>query len=124
MMYNDNKNLAYSIQKDIVSIYYKDVSSTPVTKGKTAKELINLVDQETLPDVGEIKYINTTVSKVNSKYKTISSLKYKSNDQPESTCITIDDTITEYDLPTSTLTFLDLEYTPEDNGTIILNIID
>lgn len=118
----NKKQLTYSIQKDVISVYYKDIVNDPLTEGQTAKDLINLVKQEDLPDIDEIRYLKTTVSRVKSKYRVISLLKYNANGEPESQIITIEDEIKEYDQPTKTLIFEDVTIDEED-GTLVLNIV-
>ena len=122
---NSNKELTYSIQNNIVSIYYKDMIDDPLTEGKTAEDLIDLVEQEDLPDVLEIKSIRTTLSKAGAKYRLIALLKYNSNGKPGSRSITFDNTEEEvYDQPTENITIPQYVVVSDDDGNVVLDYVN
>ena len=122
---NSNKELTYSIQNNIVSVYYKDMIDDPLTEGKTAEDLIDLVEQEDLPDVLEIKSIRTTLSKAGAKYRLIALLKYNSNGKPGSRSITFDNTEEEvYDQPTENITIPQYVVVSDDDGNVILDYVN
>lgn len=118
----DNKQLSYSIQKDTISVYYKDIVDNPLTEGKTAEELIKLVKELDLPEIKEINYLRTTVSKVKNKYRVIALLKYNSDEQSDDRILTLYDTIEEYDKPTKTLTIVKTKYViiSDDDGVLVV----
>ena len=121
----NNRVLAYSIQKNIVSVYYKDMIDDPLTEGKTAEDLIDLVEQEDLPDVLEIKTIRTTLSKAGVKYRLIALLKYNSNGKPGSRSITFDNTEEEvYDQPTENITIPQYVVVSDDDGNVVLDYVN
>ena len=122
---NSNKELTYSIQNNIVSVYYKDMIDDPLTEGKTAEDLIDLVEQEDLPDVLEIKSIRTTLSKAGAKYRLIALLKYNSNGKPGSRSITFDNTEEEvYDQPTENITIPQYVVISDDDGNVVLDYVN
>ena len=122
---NSNKELTYSIQNNIVSVYYKDMIDDPLTEGKTAEDLIGLVEQEDLPDVLEIKTIRTTLSKAGAKYRLIALLKYNSNGKPGSRSITFDNTEEEvYDQPTENITIPQYVVVSDDDGNVVLDYVN
>jgi len=122
---NSNKELTYSIQNNIVSVYYKDMIDDPLTEGKTAEDLIDLVEQEDLPDVLEIKTIRTTLSKAGAKYRLIALLKYNSNGKPGSRSITFDNTEEEvYDQPTENITIPQYVVVSDDDGNVVLDYVN
>lgn len=122
---NSNKELTYSIQNNIVSVYYKDMIDDPLTEGKTAEDLIDLVEQEDLPDVLEIKSIRTTLSKAGAKYRLIALLKYNSNGKPGSRSITFDNTEEEvYDQPTENITIPQYVVVSDDDGNVVLDYVN
>lgn len=122
---NSNKELTYSIQNNIVSVYYKDMIDDPLTEGKTAEDLIDLVEQEDLPDVLEIKSIRTTLSKAGAKYRLIALLKYNSNGKPGSRSITFDNTEEEvYDQPTENITIPQYIVVSDDDGNVVLDYVN
>ena len=122
---NSNKELTYSIQNNIVSVYYKDMIDDPLTEGKTAEDLIDLVEQEDLPDVLEIKTIRTTLSKAGVKYRLIALLKYNSNGKPGSRSITFDNTEEEvYDQPTENITIPQYVVVSDDDGNVVLDYVN
>lgn len=108
-MINASK-VTYCIQQNTISVYYKDIVDNPLTEGKTAEELIKLVKDLDLPEIKEISYIRTTVSKVKSKYRVIALLRYTSDKESDDKMLTLYDTIEEYDEPTKTLTILKTKY--------------
>ena len=118
----NNKQLSYSIQKDTISIYYKDIVDNPLTEGKTAEELIKLVKELDLPEIKEINYLRTTVSKIKNKYRVIALLKYNSDEQGDDRTLTLYDTIEEYDKPTTTLTIVKTKYViiSDDDGVLVV----
>lgn len=118
----DNKQLSYSIQKDTISVYYKDIVDNPLTEGKTAEELIKLVKELDLPEIKEINYIRTTVSKVKNKYRVIALLKYNSDEQGDDRTLTLYDTIEEYDKSTKILTIVKTKYViiSDDDGVLVV----
>lgn len=118
----DNKQLSYSIQKDTISVYYKDIVDNPLMEGKTAEELIKLVKELDLPEIKEINYLRTTVSKVKNKYRVIALLKYNSDEQSDDRILTLYDTIEEYDKPTKTLTIVKTKYViiSDDDGVLVV----
>ena len=122
---NSNKELTYSIQNNIVSVYYKDMIDDPLTEGKTAEDLIDLVEQEDLPDVLEIKSIRTTLSKAGAKYRLIALLKYNSNGKPGSRSITFDNTEEEvYDQPTENITIPQYVVVSDEDGNVVLDYVN
>lgn len=122
---NSNKELTYSIQNNIVSVYYKDMIDDPLTEGKTAEDLIDLVEQEDLPDVLEIKTIRTTLSKAGAKYRLIALLRYNSNGEPGSRSITFDNTEEEvYDQPTENITIPQYVVVSDDDGNVVLDYVN
>lgn len=121
---NSNKELTYSIQNNIVSVYYKDMIDDPLTEGKTAEDLIDLVEQEDLPDVLEIKSIRTTLSKAGAKYRLIALLKYNSNGKPGSRSITFDNTEEVYDQPTENITIPQYVVVSDDDGNVVLDYVN
>ena len=122
---NSNKELTYSIQNNIVSVYYKDMIDDPLTEGKTAEDLIDLVEQEDLPDVLEIKSIRTTLSKAGAKYRLIALLRYNSNGKPGSRSITFDNTEQEvYDQPTENVTIPQYIVVSDIDGDVVLDYVN
>ena len=122
----NNTNLAYSIQKNIISVYYKDMVDDPLTEGKTAEDLINLIKETDLPEIKEIQLIKTTVAKVKSKYRVISILRYIANTELEDYTLTMYDTIEEYNKPTKTLIIVKTKYVvvSDDDGLIVIDYVD
>ena len=121
----NSRVLAYSIQKNIVSVYYKDMIDDPLTEGKTAEDLIDLVEQEDLPDVQEIKTIRTTLSKVGAKYRLIALLRYNSNGEPGSRAITFENTEEEvYNQQTENVTIPQYIVVSDDDGNVVLDYVN
>ena len=121
----NNKELTYSIQKNIVSVYYKDMIDNPLTEAKTAEDLIDLVEQEDLPDVQEIKSIRTTLSKVGAKYRLIALLRYNSNGEPGSRSITFENTEEEvYNQQTENVTIPQYVVVSDDDGNVVLDYVN
>lgn len=121
----DNKELTYSIQKNIVSVYYKDMIDNPLTEAKTAEDLIDLVEQEDLPDVQEIKSIRTTLSKAGAKYRLIALLRYNSNGEPGSRSITFENTEEEvYNQQTENVTIPQYMVVSDDDGNVVLDYVN
>lgn len=121
----NNKELTYSIQKNIVSVYYKDMIDNPLTEAKTAEDLIDLVEQEDLPDVQEIKSIRTTLSKAGAKYRLIALLRYNSNGEPGSRSITFENTEEEvYNQQTENVTIPQYIVVSDDDGNVVLDYVN
>lgn len=121
----NNKELTYSIQKNIVSVYYKDMIDNPLTEAKTAEDLIDLVEQEDLPDVQEIKSIRTTLSKAGAKYRLIALLRYNSNGEPGSRSITFENTEEEvYNQQTENVTIPQYMVVSDDDGNVVLDYVN
>ena len=117
--------LAYSIQKNIVSVYYKDMINNPLTDGKSAEEIISLIEETDLPDIISIKNIKTDVAKVGEKYRLIINITYISNGEPGSRSIVFDDTEEEYIPEEEKVILLNTKYVviSDDDGNIVLDYI-
>lgn len=121
----NSRVLAYSIQKNIVSVYYKDMIDNPLTEGKSPEDLIALIENTDLPDIVSIKNIKTDLAKVGKKYRLIANVTYISNGEPGSRSIVFDDTEEEYIPNEEKVIFLDTKYVviDDENGDIVLDYI-
>lgn len=119
-----NSILAYSIQKNIVSVYYKDIIDNPLTDGKTVGDIIALVEEKNLPDVVSIKNIKTDVTKVGNKYRLITNLTYISDGESESSSIVFDGE-EEYIQDEQKVIILNTRYEviSDESGDIVLDYI-
>lgn len=119
------KTLTYSIQKNIVSIYYKDMINNPLTDGMSAEDIISLIEETDLPDVVSIKNIKTDTTKAGDKYRLIINITYISNGEPGSRSVVFDDTEEEYIPEEEKVIFLSTKYVvvSDTDGDIVLDYI-